>query len=100
MKEEDTKLGDVIVCRCMEVTEKEIREAIKLAKSMGSVSIQDQVKKLTSAGMGLCQGRTCLQLIERLINDELGIKASELPPISVRPPAKPIKLEALGEMKR
>lgn len=95
MKEEE-----IIICRCMEVTDKEIREAIRLAASIGSISIQDQVKKLTSAGMGLCQGRTCQQLIERLIFEETGKNPNELPPISARPPTKPIKLETLGEMKR
>lgn len=93
MKEED-----MIICRCMEITEKEIREAIRIAIGMGSTHILDQAKKLTSAGMGLCQGRTCQQLIERLIYDELG-KRSELPPISIRPPSKPLKLKALSEMK-
>jgi len=97
MSKEKTKEGEVIVCRCMEVTEREIREAIRLAASIGSISINDQVKKLTSAGMGLCQGRTCQQLIERLIYDELG--KLELPPTSVRPPIKPINLEALCGIK-
>lgn len=98
MRKKKTKEGEVIVCRCMEVTEREIREAIRLAASIGSISIKDQVKKLTSAGMGLCQGITCHQLIERLIYDELG-KVLDLPPISVRPPIKPLKLEALCGMK-
>jgi bacterioferritin-associated ferredoxin len=91
---------EIIVCRCMEVTDKEIREAIRLAASIGSISIQDQVKKLTSAGMGLCQGRTCQQLIERLIFEETGKTPNELPPMSTRPPTKPIKLVTLGEMER
>ena len=98
MSKEKTKEGEVIVCRCMEVTEGEIREAIRLAASIGSTSIKDQVKKLTSAGMGLCQGTTCQLLIERLIYDELGMV--ELPPTSVRPPTKPVTLEALSEMKK
>ena len=92
MKEED-----VIICRCMEITEKEVREAIRIAIDMGSIHLLDQAKKLTSAGMGLCQGRTCKQLIERLVYDELG-KRSELPLISIRPPIKPLRLKALSEM--
>lgn len=85
--------GDLIVCRCMEVTEKEIRAAIKL----GSESF-DSVKRITRAGMGLCQGRSCQQLIERLITEETGIRPSDLLPISIRPPLRPIKLETIARM--
>lgn len=85
--------GDIIICRCMEVTEKEIREAIRL----GSESF-DSVKRITRAGMGLCQGRSCQQLIERLITEETGIRPSDLPPISIRLPLRPIKLETIGRM--
>jgi len=96
MKEEKNKEGDIIVCRCMEVNKREIRAAIRLAASIGSLSIKDQVKKLTSSCMGLCQGRTCQQLIERMITEETGIKPSDQSPISIRPPTYPINLEALS----
>ena len=99
MREEKNKEGEVIVCRCMEVNKREIRAAIRLAASMGSISIKDQVKKLTSACMGLCQGRTCRQLIERMITEETGIKPSDQSPISIRPPIRPIILEALSKVR-
>jgi len=79
----------------MEVTEKEIREAIRL----GADSF-DAVKRITRSGMGLCQGRTCQQLIERLISEETGTRPSELPPISVRPPLRPTKLKAIVGMEK
>lgn len=77
----------------MEITEKEVREAIKL----GSDSF-DSVKRITRAGMGLCQGRSCQQLVERLITEETGMRPGELPPISIRPPLRPIKLETIAGM--
>lgn len=86
---------DLIVCRCMEVTEGEIRSAIRLG-----ANTFDAVKRVTRAGMGLCQGRTCQHLVEKLITEETGRRKSELPPISIRPPLRPTKLGVIAEMKR
>lgn len=95
MSEKMTGAGDLIICRCMEVTEKEIREAIRL----GADGF-DAVKRVTRSGMGLCQGRTCQQLVERLIAEETGIKYGELPPISIRPPLRPTKLKTIAGMEK
>jgi len=79
----------------MEVTEKDVRKAIHL----GADSF-DAVKRVTRAGMGLCQGRTCQQLVERLITEETGKKSGELPPISIRPPLRPTKLKVIAGMEK
>ena len=50
---------DVLVCRCEEVTAGDIRRAIRA----GATDVT-QVKLRTSAGMGLCQGRTCELLVQ------------------------------------
>ncbi len=88
---------EVIVCRCMEVTEDEIRKKLKLLIKIESKSLLNQVKKLTSAGMGLCQSRTCQHLIERIIREQTGRAPSEYPPITPRPPTRPVKLINLAE---
>ena len=44
---------DVIVCRCEEITVREIRKAIR---ENGADSVKS-VKNITRAGMGLCQGK-------------------------------------------
>ncbi|MCW4038906.1 MAG: (2Fe-2S)-binding protein [Candidatus Bathyarchaeota archaeon] len=85
---------DMIICRCMEVAVKEVVEAIRL----GADSF-DAVKRVTRAGMGLCQGRTCQHLIERLITEETGLKTGELQPISIRPPLRPTALKNIAGMK-
>jgi NAD(P)H-nitrite reductase large subunit len=85
--------GDTVICRCMEVTVKEVVEAIRL----GADSF-DAVKRVTRAGMGLCQGRTCQHLIERLITEETGLQTGELHPISIRPPLRPVTLKDIAEM--
>jgi NAD(P)H-nitrite reductase large subunit len=93
MGEWEATMDDTIICRCMEVTVKEVVEAIRL----GADSF-DAVKRMTRAGMGLCQGRTCQHLIERLITEETGLKTGELQPISIRPPLRPTALKDLAGM--
>ncbi len=84
---------DTIVCRCMDITVQEVIAAIRL----GAESF-DAVKRLTRAGMGLCQGRTCQHLVERIIAAETGRPPAELPPRSIRPPLRPTRLKDLAEM--
>jgi len=89
----DKKRGK-IVCRCEEVTEEEIREAIK----NGARTLTD-VKRRTRAGMGLCQGRTCSTIISRILMHELGIGPDEIEPSTDRPPVRPLSFGELGSDK-
>ncbi|NQS90660.1 (2Fe-2S)-binding protein [Patescibacteria group bacterium] len=82
-----------IICRCEEITEQEIRDAV----GKFDLKTVDEVKRLTRAGMGLCQGRTCGPLIEKIIAEETDKKVSELLPSSKRPPVRPIKIEFLAK---
>jgi len=84
---------DNIICRCEEISETEIREAIRDFE----LKTVDEVKRLTGAGMGLCQGRSCEPLIKRILAQETNKGVSQVQPFSRRPPTKPIKLEALAE---
>jgi bacterioferritin-associated ferredoxin len=90
----EAKVDDTVLCRCMDITVGEVRAAIR----RGADSF-DAVKRMTRAGMGLCQGRTCQHLIERLIAEETGVKTGDLPTISIRPPLKPVKLKDIAGMK-
>ncbi|UCH51219.1 MAG: (2Fe-2S)-binding protein [Chloroflexota bacterium] len=82
-----------IICRCEEITEQEIRDAIREF----DLKTVDDVKRLTRAGMGLCQGRTCARLTARILSEETNIKPSELLPPSKRPPTRPIEIQSLAE---
>lgn len=81
----------VVVCRCEEVSEAEVRRVIR----MGYHSLE-AVKRVLRTGMGHCQGRGCLKLIARLIQEETGIPASEQKMPRPRPPLKPLPLGLLG----
>ena len=80
---------DVIICRCEEVTEKDILRAIK----MGARDL-DGIKRITRAGMGLCQGKSCSVLIRNILNSELKINKEDLPEVTTRPPIRLIPSEA------
>lgn len=82
-----SKLQDPIICRCEEVTQSEIREAIK----NGATTV-DAVKGITRAGMGLCQGQTCYTLVARIISEVTGRPLGEILPQRKRPPLRPMQL--------
>ena len=79
---------DIIICRCEEIRLSEIKKAI----SEGARDV-DAVKRMTRAGMGLCQSKTCYNLIAKIISKEVGIEISKLTPFTVRPPVRPIKVK-------
>jgi glycerol-3-phosphate dehydrogenase len=66
------KYGHVI-CRCEQVTEAEISEAIDRG-----ADTMDALKHLTRAGMGRCQGAFCGTTVLNHLADQLGIPASEV----------------------
>ena len=78
---------DVLIFRCQEVTESEIVAAIR----DGATTV-DGVKRRTRAGMGLCQGKTCGRLIQRIIARETGINPAEIIPQKSRMPVRPVKI--------
>jgi hypothetical protein len=57
---------------------------------------QDQVKRLTRAGMGPCQGRRCREQVQMLIASASGVPASEVSFASYRPPVRPLPLSVLA----
>lgn len=80
-----------IICRCEEVTEKEIRQAIK----EGAKTLRE-IKMITRAGMGLCQGRTCSKIISRILKEETGQSLDKIEPAGYRPPVRPTTLGTLA----
>ena len=77
----------MIICRCEEVSEEEILEAYE-----SGADTVDAVKRRTRAGMGLCQGRTCLRLVSQILAKKKGEAMGDQIPPSFRPPVRPIKL--------
>ena len=82
---------DLVVCRCESVNLGRIQVAINRS---GAQTV-NQIKKLTRAGMGLCQGRTCAKTIESILAAE-GQTPLGTEPYQARPPVRAVAVDALA----
>ena len=85
------ELDDLVICRCEEITLGEIRDAIR-----NGFKTLNGIKRVTRAGMGLCQGQTCQRLVTRIITEELGIAAADVDPTTARGPVRPLPLKVFA----
>jgi thioredoxin reductase len=102
---------DVNICQCEEVTRRELIElkpprylkwesSQMAARSLdtllqdGPVN-QDQIKRLTRAGMGPCQSRRCREQVSLLLAQATGTPVDRIPLPSFRPPLRPLPLNVL-----
>lgn len=87
---------NTIICRCSDVTLKQVRDLIK----EGYVTY-DEIKRITRIGMGPCQGKTCGQLVMREIAGATGQNIKDIKFQTIRPPAVGVKLGLIaGEGRR
>lgn len=87
----DIVSDDTEVCRCEEVTMKDIRSAV--AQGAGDAN---DIKKRTRLGMGHCQGRFCGQVINELIWKLTGVP-KEREVFTPRVPIKPVPFGVLSQ---
>ncbi|MDG1860118.1 MAG: NAD(P)/FAD-dependent oxidoreductase [SAR324 cluster bacterium] len=83
---------DVLVCRCEEVTVREIRETVRLG-----FQNPDRLKSMIRCGMGPCQARMCGLSVSEIIADEKQISPGEVGYFKIRSPIKPITIGQLAE---
>ncbi len=79
---------EIIICRCEGLTLRDIRELIR----EGFTTV-DEIKRISRAGMGPCQARTCGPLIAAEIARMTGQSASDVEPSAHRAPIKPLPIE-------
>ena len=84
-----------IVCRCEDLTEEEILDAIR----KGYTDLEELRRKLR-IGMGPCQGRVCLPLVKKILERETGKKVEEESFPTFRPPLIPVPLGSLAKLKK
>ncbi len=84
---------DTIVCRCEELTAKDIRAAAKLGQPG-----PNQIKSFTRAGMGPCQGRQCGYTIANILAQAQQRPVSEVGFYRIRPPLKSLTLGELASL--
>ena len=80
-----------IVCRCEDVT----REDILAAIDAGCRTL-DEIKRVTCAGMGPCQGRTCRNLIAQELARIYGISVEDVLMPTFRAPVEPVQVGVLA----
>lgn len=83
--------GRLTICRCEEITEDEIRRAIQ----EWAIRDLNELKLITRAGKGSCQGRTCMHLLARILAEATGQPLSALRPWTARIPVRPLPALAL-----
>ncbi len=82
----------VMLCRCEDVTREMILDCI--AKGYRTI---DEIKRITRAGMGPCQGRTCRMLIAQELASAYNIPIEEVLMPTFRPPTKPVTMGVLAD---
>lgn len=88
-------MKSIVVCRCEDVTLHELENA--MARGYRDL---ESLKRYTGFGTGWCQGKCCLALCARLI-EQAGGQAAQ--PMTPRPPFRPLSLAcaaALGAEKQ
>jgi len=90
--DEMNKNDEIMVCRCEDISREKI-----LACIAGGYTTPDEIKRVTRAGMGPCQGRTCRNLIAAELSRAYGIPVEEVLMTTFRPPVKPVSLGMLAD---
>ena len=86
-------VGDTIVCRCEEVTARQVRDTADLG-----CEGPNQMKAFLRCGMGPCQGRLCGLTVTELIAGQRGSTPADVGYYRLRPPVKPITLAELASL--
>jgi NADPH-dependent 2,4-dienoyl-CoA reductase/sulfur reductase-like enzyme len=85
--------GDTIVCRCEEVTARQIVDTVALG-CLGP----NQMKAFLRCGMGPCQGRLCALTVTELIAHTRSVAPQEVGFYRVRAPVKPVTLAEVARL--
>jgi thioredoxin reductase len=103
---------DTIICQCEEVTRADLigvqppnylsRPEPMCARSLQTLledgpANQDQIKRLTRAGMGVCQGRRCRDQVAMLLAIEADKPFGSIPLASHRAPVRPLPMKILAD---
>ena len=84
---------DTVICRCENITVKDIQKMVQ-----EGVSDLNEMKCITRAGMGPCQGRMCGTAMAEVIAWKTKTSPDEAGLMNIRPPIKPIPLGEVAKM--
>ena len=86
-------IGNTIVCRCEEVTARQIIDTVALG-----CDGPNQMKAFLRCGMGACQGRLCGLTVTELIAHARGVAPQATGYYRILPPVKPITVAELAQL--
>lgn len=102
---------EIFACPCEEVTRTEITElqpprylrweSEQINRRNLQTQLNDnrvnpnQIKRLTRAGTGICQGRQCREQVAMLLSDQADVDLSEVPLMTYRAPVRPLPLNVM-----
>ncbi len=102
---------DVLACPCEEVTRADVLdlqpprylgwESEPMSRRNLQTQLNDnpvnpnQIKRLTRAGTGVCQGRRCREQVAMLLSEASDIDVSEVPLMTYRAPVRPLPLNVM-----
>ncbi len=108
----DVSADDTIICQCEEVTRADLlgvqppnylaRPEPMCARSLGTLlqdgpANPDQIKRLTRAGMGICQGRRCRDQVAMSLAIEADKPFGTIPLATHRAPVRPLPLKIMAD---
>lgn len=108
----DASADETIICQCEEVTRADLigvqppnylsRPAPMCARSLDTLledgpANPDQIKRLTRAGMGVCQGRRCRDQVAMLLALESGTPFGTIPLATHRAPVRPLPMKIMAD---
>ena len=82
-----------VLCTCEDVTLDDVRHAI----DKGYRDIES-IKRYTGFGTGVCQGKTCLSAIARVLAERTGASPGAVLPFTPRPPLHPVEMSLLASV--
>jgi thioredoxin reductase len=103
---------DTIICQCEEVTRADLigvqppnylaRPPAMCARSLETLiedgpANPDQIKRLTRAGMGVCQGRRCRDQVAMLLAIEANEPFGTIPLATHRAPVRPLPMKIMAD---
>lgn len=104
---------DMVVCQCEEVRVRDLvgvrpprylayDEARFAKRNLHALAVegqvnQDQIKRLTRAGMGACQGRRCRDQVQMLLAAQGNCAPADIPMASYRAPLRPLPVGVLAD---
>lgn len=89
---------EVMICRCHDITEQNVIDAIH-----AGFDELELLRRYLHLGMGPCQGRVCITMVQRILQQQTGKPVDEIGFPTVRPPISnmPAKLLAFkGEVSK